>query len=78
LGHGDIFQALQVVQSVEMDLDAAVACDGHARPGSSSKLLGSFTPPSATMAGLFRTMASAITGVIEPAKLVERRRRIED
>ena len=30
LWHGDVFKALQVVQSVEMDLDAAVANDSHA------------------------------------------------
>jgi hypothetical protein len=36
LWHGNISQALQVVQSVEMDLDAAVAHDGH---GTSRKFL---------------------------------------
>ena len=30
LWHGNVYRALQVVQSVEMDLDAAVANDGHA------------------------------------------------
>jgi hypothetical protein len=30
LWHGNVFKALQVVQSVEMDLDAAVANDSHA------------------------------------------------
>jgi hypothetical protein len=29
LWHGNVFKALQVVQSVEMDLDAAVATSGH-------------------------------------------------
>jgi hypothetical protein len=29
LGHGNVFKALQVVPSVEMDLDAAVATGGH-------------------------------------------------
>src|SRR5882724_2006924 len=30
LWHGNVYRSLQVVQSVEMDLDAAVANDGHA------------------------------------------------
>jgi hypothetical protein len=30
LWHGNVYKALQVVQSVEMDLDAAVATSGHA------------------------------------------------
>jgi hypothetical protein len=30
LWHGNVYKALQVVQSVEMDLDAAIANDGHA------------------------------------------------
>jgi hypothetical protein len=30
LWHGNVYKALQVIQSVEMDLDAAVANDGHA------------------------------------------------
>jgi hypothetical protein len=30
LWHGNVYKALQVVQSVEMDLDAAMAHDGHA------------------------------------------------
>jgi hypothetical protein len=30
LWHGNVYKALQVVQSVEMDLDAAVAMSGHA------------------------------------------------
>ena len=30
LWHGNIYKALQVVQSVKMDLDAAIANDGHA------------------------------------------------
>ena len=34
--HGNIYKALQVVQSVEMDLDAAVATSGH---GTARKLL---------------------------------------
>lgn len=29
LWHGNIYKALQVVQSVERDLDAAIANDGH-------------------------------------------------
>jgi hypothetical protein len=36
LWHGNVFKALQVVQSVEMDLDAAVATSGH---GTTRKLL---------------------------------------
>jgi hypothetical protein len=36
LWHGNVFKALQGVQSVEMDLDAAVANDGH---GTARKLL---------------------------------------
>jgi hypothetical protein len=30
LWHGNVYKALQVVQSVEMDLDAAVVLSGHA------------------------------------------------
>jgi len=30
LWHGNVYKALQVVQSVEMDLDAAVATSGYA------------------------------------------------
>jgi hypothetical protein len=29
LWHGNVYKALQVVQSIEMDLDAAVATSGH-------------------------------------------------
>jgi hypothetical protein len=36
LWHGNIYKALQIVQSVEMDLDAAVATSGH---GTARKLL---------------------------------------
>jgi hypothetical protein len=36
LWHGNVYKALQVVQSVEMDLDAAVATSGH---GTARKLL---------------------------------------
>ncbi len=36
LWHGNVFKALQVVQSVEMDLDAAVSTSGH---GTTRKLL---------------------------------------
>jgi hypothetical protein len=36
LWHGNVFKALQVVQSVEMDLEAAVATSGH---GTTRKLL---------------------------------------
>jgi hypothetical protein len=36
LWHGNVYKALQVVQSVEMDLDAAVAMSGH---GTARKLL---------------------------------------
>jgi hypothetical protein len=36
LWHGNVYKALQVVQSVEMDLDAAVAISGH---GPARKLL---------------------------------------
>jgi hypothetical protein len=36
LWHGNVYKALQVVQSVEMDLDAAVATSGH---GATRKLL---------------------------------------
>jgi hypothetical protein len=36
LGHGKVYKALQVLQTVEMDLDAAVAASGH---GTARKLL---------------------------------------
>jgi hypothetical protein len=36
LWHGNVYKALQVVQSVEMDLDIAVATSGH---GTARKLL---------------------------------------
>jgi hypothetical protein len=36
LWHGNVYKALQVVQSIEMDLDAAVATSGH---GTARKLL---------------------------------------
>jgi hypothetical protein len=60
LWHGNVYKALQVVQRVEMDLDAAAANDGHAPVRKLLKALKEFhTPTLRTMPGLFRTMASA-------------------
>jgi hypothetical protein len=32
LWHGNVYKALQVVQSIEMELDAAVTTSGHGAP----------------------------------------------
>jgi len=42
--HGNAYKALQVVQSVEMDLDAAVAMSDHGTARNSSKAVGSSIP----------------------------------
>jgi len=58
--HGNVYNALQVVQSVEMDLDAAVATSGHATARKLLKAVESSTPILRTMPGLFPIMASGI------------------
>ena len=42
LWHGNVYKALQVVQSVEMDLDAAVATSGHGTARKLLKAVGEF------------------------------------
>ena len=44
LWHGNVYKALQVVQSVEMDLDAAAANDGHATVRKLLKAVEEFHP----------------------------------
>ena len=60
LWHGNVYKALQVVQSVEMDLDAAVATSGHATARKRRTAVEEFLPILRTMPGLFPTMASGI------------------
>jgi len=59
LWHGNVYKALQVVQSVEMDLDAAGATSGHATARKLLKAVEEFQTYIANNQGFIPIMASA-------------------
>ena len=59
LWHGNVYKALQVVQSIEMDLDAAVATSGHATARKLLKAVEEFHTYIENNQGSFPIMASA-------------------
>ena len=59
LWHGNVYKALQVVQFVEMDLDAALATSGHATARKLLKAVEESIPVSRTTRASFPTTVSA-------------------